>query len=265
MKKLLALLVVLLVPSAATASAEDHCWLISAGSATSIAAGAISTAATAMTPGGLTPSAQTPIPSYLKIGIDLVDANNGVTSVLASFTGAEALAGQYRSVPECTSGDCEAMTRDWNPVISGKNWYYAAIPWSFPYGVITLTPTGHGAGDTAAITLYGCTGSHGSGGGGGGGGVNACIPLAGPPTLMACQTGADADSGALTTGKVHEIQCDTDAWLDFAAAASNAAADDKYLRAFSPYQFKTGGAESILHVSCLSVAVNGDCRITECN
>ena len=89
-----------------------------------------------------------------------------------------------------------------------------------------------------------------------------CNPTGAAPQTLACATGADADSGALTADTLYLIRCDTDAWVDFNAAASNAAADDNYIPAFSAFPFTT--ENSVLHVSCLSVAVDGDCRLTKC-
>ena len=94
--------------------------------------------------------------------------------------------------------------------------------------------------------------------------IRACIPEVGAPVRLQAQTGADAESGALDENENMRIDCDTDAWCDFAAsaAASEATANDTKMRAGIPEYFGTGTTAT--HVSCLSVTTNGDCRITKC-
>lgn len=155
-------------------------------------------------------------------------------------------------------------------VTADKIWSWTVDVGGYNSVTCTVAATSGVAADLITIKGNLIARGGGSGGAGGGGGTTHqshfdCVPAAGAPIKMACQTGADADSGALTTGKLYEITCLTDAWLDFAAAASNAAADDKYMPALRVYRFGTGGPEAILHVSGLSVAVNGACYITECN
>jgi hypothetical protein len=82
------------------------------------------------------------------------------------------------------------------------------------------------------------------------------------PTRMQCQTGADADSGAMTVGEKIQVQCDTDAWWQAGSAAVTAVAHNTKLGAGVTYEFTT--TDQAKHFSCLSVALNGDCRITRC-
>lgn len=136
----------------------DRCWLISSVAAASISGGAITTAELTATPGGLRPSAMTPIPTTLKIGVDLVDASDGVTSVKLTFTGAEASGGTFRTIADWSGGQGIPLSRGWDPKTGGKNWDVEGVgPWRHPFFKITATPLGHGAGDTLAFEVYGCT------------------------------------------------------------------------------------------------------------
>lgn len=92
--------------------------------------------------------------------------------------------------------------------------------------------------------------------------TRACILETGAPVRMQCQTGADADSGAMDALSVFRVDCDTDAWWLAGTAAVNAVANSTKIRAGVPEYFATDN--SILYFSCLSVTTNGDCRISKC-
>lgn len=92
--------------------------------------------------------------------------------------------------------------------------------------------------------------------------TRACTPATGAPVKLAATTSSDADSGALDTYTNYRIDCDTDAWVDFADSASDAVADDTKIRAAVPEVFYTGADR--IHWSALSVDVDGDCRLTKC-
>lgn len=204
----------------------------------------------------------------------LTDADNSVSDMAVSCTGSiDNNTTDYR-IPVCqwSSSDkkinCEEGTIHWNPSDEAsvkKQVFFVTVATVEDYEC-TFTPTGGAAADLLTVDTTYSMGTYqlpgGSGGAGGSGGGTACTPASGAPTLMVCTTGADADSGALTADKTYRIMCDTDAWVDFHTAASNAAADDTYVPAFQPFEFSTFNGQ--VHVSCLSVAVNGDCRITRC-
>ena len=84
----------------------------------------------------------------------------------------------------------------------------------------------------------------------------------GAPTKLACQTGADADSGALVKNTTYILRCESDAWIDWGTAATNALADDFKMLSGKYLRFSTHPSDAT-HVSCLSVAVNGDCYLHE--
>lgn len=159
MRYLLLFAAVLLAPLAAHAD-QQMCWLITTTSAQDISAGAVTTAEFRALPGGQAPSATTPNPTYLKVGVDLVDASNGVTNIELSFTASETTGGTFRKTPLCADAapalTCGAANADWNPATHGKNWWIKPVDWGFPFGKITTTPTGHGANDTVVLTVYGC-------------------------------------------------------------------------------------------------------------
>jgi hypothetical protein len=99
--------------------------------------------------------------SYLKVSVDIVDADNGISNVRLTFTESETRGGKYRVTPLCINAapvlTCGFVAIDWDPQTYGKSWTIKPIDWGFLYGKITLTPTGHGASDTATLTVYGCT------------------------------------------------------------------------------------------------------------
>lgn len=84
----------------------------------------------------------------------------------------------------------------------------------------------------------------------------------GAPTKLACTTGADADSGALVKNTSYILRCESDAWIDWGTAATNAVADDFKMLAGKYLRFSTSPLADT-HVSCLSVAVNGACYLHE--
>lgn len=138
------------------ARASDRCWLISNVAATSIAGGAITTAALKTSPGASVGRSSFPIPAKIKIGVDLVDGDSGVSDLTLTFTGAEATAGTDRAVGERDGDSSAALTRSWDPTALGKN-RLVIVALGVPLFKITVTPTGEGAGDTVALAVYGCT------------------------------------------------------------------------------------------------------------
>lgn len=111
--------------------------------------------------GGAVTSTVFPIASVrqLDLGIDVTDANNGITKIELSFTVAHASDGTYRKVPDCTLGatsySCVPLKIDWDPKTDGKN-YEATLPVAYAWMKITATPTGHGAGDDITVAVRGC-------------------------------------------------------------------------------------------------------------
>ena len=152
------LLAVLLLVPATGKQDEMSCKLVATIAATSIAGGAFTTSIfpTAKTRG----SWDAPRFAYLKVGVDLVDASNDVSNVRLSFVESETTAGTYRSTPFCVNAapifTCGAAKMDWNPKTDGKNWTLKPVDWGYLFGKITVTPTGHGTGDTVALEIYGC-------------------------------------------------------------------------------------------------------------
>ena len=150
---------ILALPLAANAG-TPVCWLIGEVAAADVSSGTTTTAAFAVTPGGSRPNASTPNPAYLAVMPALVDANNGVSNVVLSFTAAQTLTGTYAAVPLCANAapllTCDNARVGWDPQTYGKNWWVKPVDWGYPYGKITATLTGHGAGDTLALSIYGC-------------------------------------------------------------------------------------------------------------
>ena len=161
MFRLILLIAVLALP--ASAQAATRCWLITTTTALDISSGAVTTAEFNTTPGSTHPDATLPIPDFLKVGVDIVDASNGITVVDLTFTASEATAGTFRNVGLCSSAGatltCGTASFEWNPATFGKAFWAKPIPWGYPFGKITVTPTGNGASDTAVLTIYGCMGS----------------------------------------------------------------------------------------------------------
>lgn len=157
--RLLVLAALVMIPGGIEA-APARCWLITTTSALDISAGAVTTSAFTATPGGVRPDATIPSPTYLKVAVDLTDANDLITNIQLGFTAAETSGGTYRKTPLCADAaptlTCGAVDVDWNPQTHGKNWWVKPIDWGWPYGKITVTPTGHGAADTVVLTIYGC-------------------------------------------------------------------------------------------------------------
>ncbi len=157
MRLIPALLALLIAFPAAADPAQ--CTLLLTTAALDISAGAKTTAEFAATPGGLDASSTTPYPTYLRVSVDLVDASNGISNIRLTFTASEITGGTFRSVPMCSDAaptlTCGNARLDWDPQTYGKAWWSHA-KWGFPYGKITVTPTGNGANDTALLTIYGC-------------------------------------------------------------------------------------------------------------
>ena len=96
----------------------------------------------------------------LLIGVDLVDASNGITNIRLTFTESHKTAGTFRTAPLCEDAapllTCGQFRIDWNPQTYGKS-FTMPIPWNFRWGKITAVTTGHGANDTLALTYrIGC-------------------------------------------------------------------------------------------------------------
>lgn len=100
------------------------------------------------------------VPERIKVLIELTDADNGISNVQSEFTAAETSGGTFGKVPLCADAaptlTCGAVDLDWDPTTHGKTFWLYPIPWGWPYGKITFTTTGHGAGDEIDATIYGC-------------------------------------------------------------------------------------------------------------
>ena len=151
---------ILLASPAGAVKDEMSCRLITTVAATDISGGAITT--------DQFPVAETragykyPRFSYLMLRVDLVDADNGVSNLVFTFTESEADAGTFRNaVPLCVNSaptlTCGGLSMEWDPQTYGKSFTLNPINWGYLFGKITVTPTGHGAADTVAIGIYGCT------------------------------------------------------------------------------------------------------------
>ena len=160
MRLFLFVLLALTLNAAIVWADSQQCSLITTTASTSIASGAVTTAEINMVPGGSLPSSTTPNPTYLKLGVDLTDASDGVSNLQFTFTAAETTGGTFRKNPLCADSaptlTCGAVDLNWDPQTHGKNFWLKPIDWGFPYGKITVTPTGHGAGDAVVLTVYGC-------------------------------------------------------------------------------------------------------------
>lgn len=158
MRRIALLLLLASEPGGALASG-GRCWLVQDNAAASISGGSITTSAWSASVGGLVPSMQER-PDYLTVAFDLVDANDGISNVRLTFQAAQGSAGTYRTATVKVGAVRQsAIVLDYNPQLDGKSWVTTRIPWSYPYGKLTASSTGHGAGDTLAIGIYGCTGA----------------------------------------------------------------------------------------------------------
>lgn len=139
-------------------AAEPVCRLVSTFSAVDLSGGATTTAQFPTAPTVSTRSI--PIWSYLKVSLDLTDANSSVSNLRVTPTSSNADGGTFRKLPLCVDAapslTCGAVYLDWDPQTHGKSWWLKPIDWGYDYGKLTLTPTGHGAGDTVTVTVYGC-------------------------------------------------------------------------------------------------------------
>jgi hypothetical protein len=160
MRALLCFLISMALASPAVAVKDEmSCKLIVTVAAVSISGGAITTS---QFPVSVRAGYKYPRHSYLMLRVDLVDASNGVSNLAFTFTESEADAGTFRNaVPLCVNAaptlTCGRLTLDWDPQTHGKLFTLNPINWGYLFGKITVTPTGHGSGDTVAIGIYGCT------------------------------------------------------------------------------------------------------------
>ena len=144
----------------ADTAVPQRCWLI-ATSTLDISAGA-ATSAEFDAREGLhgAGGALTPLPSSLKLALDLTDANTSVTRIDITAAGLEATGGQAYTVALGTQASNvisgKAATLRWDPSVDGKHWYWRPVDWAYPFGTITATPTGQGSGDSLVIGIYGC-------------------------------------------------------------------------------------------------------------
>ncbi len=155
---------------ALTAKAEQQtalpgrCWFVgTVFSATSIAAGAVTSSQFDTRSGahGLG-GGMTLLPSHIKLRVLLTDANDGVSNLRFTFGEAETTGATVSTVPVCDEVGgvftCLQAKLDWNPQTSGNGKRFTLYPlaWQYPFGTVTVTPTGHGAGDTITVDMYGC-------------------------------------------------------------------------------------------------------------
>ncbi len=97
--------------------------------------------------------------SQVDFGVDVTDANDGITEIKLTFDVAFTPSGQLRAAPDCTRGvsswTCIPLALDWDPQASGKN-YEQTAPVSYAFMRITATPIGHGAGDVLSVDVRVC-------------------------------------------------------------------------------------------------------------
>ena len=99
--------------------------------------------------------------SQIKWKATITDADNLVTNVRLTFTESDDLAGTHSVIGQCVTGattgelDCDSLKINWDPTSGGKI-YSLSIPWNAKHTKITVTPTGHGAGDEVTLTAQGC-------------------------------------------------------------------------------------------------------------
>lgn len=139
-----------------------RCWLIGTPhNAADISGGAVTSAEFDAREGlsGLG-GGMTQLPSYLKVGIDITDANNGISLMAISFTASQTTGGTFRDVDVCAQSGvvftCGDVSLQRVPTTYGKVYWIKPIDWGYPFGKIIATPTGHGASDTITTTIYGC-------------------------------------------------------------------------------------------------------------
>ena len=140
-----------------------RCWKIAdVFSVTDISAGAVTSsefdAREGLTGAG---GGMTLLPAYLKLLMQLTDANNGVTKLAVSLVASETTGGTFGDVDLCSQSGvvltCGDVSLERNPVTYGKTYWVKPLDWGYPFGKVVVTPTGHGAGDTITGTLYGCS------------------------------------------------------------------------------------------------------------
>lgn len=95
----------------------------------------------------------------LMLRVVLTDASDGITSAIVSITEAPDKDSTFGAVAICDGTFpkwlCEPWELDWNPQTKGKAWNIP-LPVIYASMKITLTTTGHGAGDEVAYTVRAC-------------------------------------------------------------------------------------------------------------
>lgn len=160
-----ALSFVLALAPAVGGAAENTCRTVSvtvssaAFTTVDISGGAVSSdafpASTSLASGATVPRF-----TYLMIKVTLTDANDSISNVRLTTTAAETSTGTFGATPLCIDVapglTCGSRYVDWDPQTHGKTFWIKPWDWGYLYGKLTLTPTGHGAGDTATVVIKGC-------------------------------------------------------------------------------------------------------------
>jgi len=140
-------------------AAPSSCWIVGT-STLDISSGAATSDELNTIRGKVASTAGNGPATYLKVQTVLTDANDGITNLRYTFTAAEATGGTFANTPLCADAApqlvCGQVKLDWDPSTHGKTFWLKPIDWGWPYGKITVTPTGNGSGDSAALTIYGC-------------------------------------------------------------------------------------------------------------